>query len=44
MKKKKELLTDFVNWLREQPQGVFYAFDETEQAIDEFFEDLKDKL
>jgi hypothetical protein len=39
MNKKKELLESFINWLKEQPKGVFYAFDETDDAINRFFEE-----
>ena len=34
-----QLLKDFVKWLQERPEGVFYAFDETEEAIEEFLKE-----
>jgi hypothetical protein len=39
---KKELLLEFIDWLSEK-EDVYYAFDNPEQAIKEFFEQLNEK-
>ena len=33
---KKELLEDFIDWARDCGQEVWYVFDNTEEAIEEF--------
>ena len=35
---RKELLESFIDWLREK-EDVFYAFDDTMKAINEFLEE-----
>jgi predicted P-loop ATPase len=34
---KKELLIEFIDWLREH-EDVYYAFDNTEEVVEEFLE------
>lgn len=33
---KKELLEEFIDWARDCGQDVWYVFDNTEEAIEEF--------
>lgn len=40
----KTLLSNFIKFLKNHPNGdVFYAFDNTEEAIEEFLDELKHK-
>lgn len=39
--KNKELLENFVDWLRDRNEGVYFAFDETDKAIDEFLKEIR---
>ena len=41
MMSKKELLGDFIFWLMNK-EDVFYAFDDPEKAIDEYFAQKND--
>ena len=39
--KKKELLIEFINWARNS-NDIYYIFDNTEEAVDEFLEENKE--
>jgi hypothetical protein len=36
MGEQEDLLKDFIEFLKEHPNSVYYAFDDTDEAIDEF--------
>jgi hypothetical protein len=39
----KELLEDFVEWLEKCGEDVFYIFDHTQEAIEKFLNEHKNK-
>lgn len=44
MKMEKELLKEFIEWASNCGEEVFYIFEETEQAIEEFLKYKAEKL
>ena len=44
MKMEKELLEEFIDWASSCGEEVFYIFEETEQAIEEFLKFKAERL
>ena len=44
MENLKELLEEFIDWARDCGEEVFYVFDDTEKAIEEFFKQREEQL
>lgn len=41
--KREELLQEFIDWARNCGEEVFYIFDDTEEAIERFLKECKNK-